>query len=155
MASTFSAVFPPSPTFTDKNLQDLTGKVFIVTGAASGVGHELAKMLLVAGGTVYIAARSLARCQNAINILQEQVTKGVAKGRLKPMILDLSDLSTVRPAVDDFLEHETRLDVLVNNAGVMNTPLGSKGKQVYQMCPTCIYKPWLTGAHRRATISKW
>jgi NAD(P)-dependent dehydrogenase (short-subunit alcohol dehydrogenase family) len=132
MVSIFSAVFPPSPTFTDKNLQDLTSKVFIITGAASGVGYELAKMLFIAGGTVYIAARSLARCQSAIDAMQEQAAGKVARGKLKYMVIDLSDLSTVKSAVDDFLKNETRLDVLVNNAGVMNTPLGSKGKQVYQ-----------------------
>jgi len=131
MPSTFSALFPPAPSFTDKDLPSLAGKVFIITGAASGVGFELAKMLYSAGGTVYIAARSVSRCEGAIEKITVQTTSGKkAAGKLKPMILDLADLSTVKTAVDEFLRQETRLDVLVNNAGVMNPPMVSTGKQV-------------------------
>lgn len=47
------------------------------------------------------------------------------------MLLDLSDLSSIRPAVDKFLAREQRLHVLFHNAGVMNTPVDSKSAQVY------------------------
>lgn len=130
MASSFSAMFPPAPSFTEKDLQSLPGKVVIITGAASGVGFELAKMLYVAGGSVYVTARSVSRCESAIEKIKAQTSGKKAEGVLKPMILDLADLSTVKAAVDEFLRQETRLDVLVNNAGVMNTPVGAKGKQV-------------------------
>ena len=132
MTSTLSAFFPPSPSFTDKNLPNLDGKVYIITGAASGVGYELAKMLYLAGGTVYISARSTSRCDGAIKEIQNKTQKLKTNGKLKPLALDLSDLSTIKPAVEQFLKQEIRLDVLVNNAGVMNTPLGSKGAQVCQ-----------------------
>jgi NAD(P)-dependent dehydrogenase (short-subunit alcohol dehydrogenase family) len=46
------------------------------------------------------------------------------------MVLDLSDLATVKPAVEEFLKQETRLDVLFNNAAVMMPPRGSTDKQV-------------------------
>ena len=132
-----SAVFPPAPTFTDANLPSLTGKVYIITGAASGVGFELAKILYLKGGTVYIAARSAARCSGAIKQILEQTSnsgsskkeKEYAKGKLESMVVDLSDLTTVKPAVEQFLKSETRLDVLVHNAGVMTPPAGSKTKQ--------------------------
>jgi NAD(P)-dependent dehydrogenase (short-subunit alcohol dehydrogenase family) len=130
MVSFFSAIFPPVPSFTEKDLPFLTGKVFIITGAASGVGFELSKMLYVAGGSVYVTARSVQRCEGAIEKIKAQTSGREAKGILKPMVLDLADLSTVKAAVEEFLRQETRLDVLVNNAGVMNTPVGSKGKQV-------------------------
>lgn len=130
MTSLFSAIFPPAPSFTEKDLLSLTGKVFIITGAASGVGFELAKMLYVAGGCVYVTARSVSRCEDAIEKIKAQTSGKNTEGILKSMILDLADISTVKPAVDEFLRQETRLDVLVNNAGVMNTPVGSKGKQV-------------------------
>ncbi|TVY81347.1 putative oxidoreductase [Lachnellula suecica] len=125
--SKLSAIFPPAPTFTDKHLPSLAGKVYIVTGAASGVGYQLAKILYKAGGTVYIAARSASRCSGAIIKLQNEVTEKSA-GNLESMIIDLSDLRTVKPAVEAFLAKETRLDVLVHNAAVMTPPAGSKDK---------------------------
>lgn len=130
MVSLFSAMFPPAPSFKEKDLPDLTGKVFIITGAASGVGFELAKMLYVAGGTVYIAARSASRCEGAIEKIETQSNGKKAEAKLKSMTINLADLSTVKAAVDEFLRQETRLDVLVHNAAVMNAPEGSKGKQV-------------------------
>jgi retinol dehydrogenase-12 len=126
--STLSSLFPPSPPFTAKDLPSLTGKVYIITGAASGVGFELAKILYTAGGTVYIAARSTARCDGAIEKIKSQV-RGDGKrkmGKLESMVIDLADLRTVRPAVDSFLRKEVRLDVLVHNAGVMLAPKGSQ-----------------------------
>jgi len=46
------------------------------------------------------------------------------------MVIDLSDLSSIKPAVETFLAEENRLDILVNNAGVMTPPEGSKTKTV-------------------------
>lgn len=127
--SNFSATFPPVPTFTDKNLPSLSGRVYIVTGAASGVGFELAKILYAAGGTVYIAARSTSRCQGAIEKIEKQGKSG-SGGKLESMVVDLADLVTVKPAAQGFLEREKRLDVLFHNAGVMTPPSGSKDKLV-------------------------
>jgi retinol dehydrogenase-12 len=130
MPSLFAAIFPPPPTFTDRDLPSLEGKVYIITGAAAGVGFELAKMLYVAGGTVYIAARSTSRCEGAIERIKVQTSGGASAGKLKSMVIDLADLTTIKGAVDEFLHQETRLDVLVNNAAVMLPPVGSQGKQV-------------------------
>jgi retinol dehydrogenase-12 len=134
--SKLSAVFPPAPTFTDANLPSQKGRVIIITGAASGVGFELAKILYLAGGTVYIAARSTSRCEGAIFKILEQTGhsgkggNGKGKGKLESMVVDLADLGAVKPAVESFLEREERLDVLIHNAGVMTPPAGSKDKLV-------------------------
>ncbi|KAH6705287.1 putative short-chain dehydrogenase [Leptodontidium sp. 2 PMI_412] len=133
MPSTFSAMFPPAPTFTEKDLPSLTGKVYIVTGAASGVGFELAKILYLAGGTVYIAARSTTRCEGAIDKIKTQTSDVKSSGKLESMVVDLADLRTVKGAVDGFLRRETRLDVLVHNAGVMTPPSGSKDKHGHDL----------------------
>ena len=130
MTSLFSAIFPPAPSFTDKDLPSLAGKVFIVTGAASGLGFELAKILYVAGGIVYIAARSASRCEGAIEKIKAQTNGRKSEGKLKIMVIDLADLATVKSAADEFLRQETRLDVLINNAGVMIPPAGSQDRQV-------------------------
>lgn len=128
MPSKLSTLFPPAPTFTEDHLPSLTGKVYIVTGAASGVGFELAKMLYAAGGTVYIAARSVARCAGAIEKLKTQVqaANGKTLGRLESLVIDLADLRTVKAPIEEFLRKEERLDVLVHNAAVMTPPAGSK-----------------------------
>ena len=145
MPSTFSQAFPPAPTFTEKNVGSLNGKVrtrfrsmkarietttqvFIVSGSTSGVGYELSKLLHGQGGDVYIAARSSKKVNRAIEDIASSAP--ASKGRLSPLLLDLSDLSTIKKAVDDFLRKENRLDVLVHNAGLMTPPAGSKSKLV-------------------------
>jgi retinol dehydrogenase-12 len=126
MPSVLSIAFPPAPKFTPANLPSLAGKVFIVTGAASGVGFELAKIIYAAGGVVYIAARSAARCQEAIT----KIPKQQGPGRLESLVVDLADLRTIKGACEEFLAKEQRLDVLVHNAGVMTPPSGSVDAQV-------------------------
>jgi retinol dehydrogenase 12 len=128
MVGLINAIFPPCPPFTEKDLGDQSGKVFIITGAASGVGYELAKLLYAKGGAVYIAARSAKRATDAIEKLKAQVPE--SSGRLVAMVLDLADLTTIKPAVEAFLKQESRLDTLVHNAGVMMPPPKSKTKLV-------------------------
>lgn len=137
MYSAWNAFFPPPPVFTDKDLPSLEGKVYIVTGAATGIGLELSKLIYLAGGTIYVACRSTSRCADAITAIKEQTknvqAKGVrpkSKGRLESMVIDFSDLATVKPAVEAFMGKENRLDVLVQNAGVMNTPESARNVQV-------------------------
>jgi retinol dehydrogenase-12 len=133
--STLSQFIPPwPPKFTDKDLPSLAGKVYIVTGAASGIGYELTKILYLKGATVYIAARSQAWCDGAVEQLLSE-TKSICGGEkthgtLGTMVVDLSDFRTIRPGVESFLKKESRLDVLYHNAAVMSVPLGPKDKQV-------------------------
>jgi retinol dehydrogenase-12 len=132
--SIFSTLFPPSPTFKPASLPSQLNRVTIITGAASGVGFELAKILYSCDATVYVCARSLKRCNEAIEKIKSE-TKGPKltsemKGKLEAMVVDLADLRTVKPAVEAFLAKESRLDVLVHNAGVMTPPKGSKDVHV-------------------------
>jgi hypothetical protein len=132
MPAILSQMFPPAPTFLPKDVPSLVGKVYIVTGAASGVGFELAKILYYAGGTVYIGARSTARCSGAIEKIrssasaEKQIEGRKTEGQLGSMVVDLADLSTVKGAAEQFLQREGRLDGLIHNAGVMTPPAGSK-----------------------------
>ncbi|KAL9031274.1 MAG: hypothetical protein Q9196_000681 [Gyalolechia fulgens] len=126
MPSSFSQAFPPAPTFTEKDVGNLEGKVFLVTGAASGVGFELARLLFSRGATVYIAARSKEKVDHAIKAISQTTS---SRAQLHPLLLDLADFSTIKTAVDRFLTKETRLDVLVHNAGLMTPPAGSKNKE--------------------------
>jgi len=56
--STYSQLFPPNPTFTENHLLDLSSKVYLITGATSGIGLALAKTLYTLHATVYIGART-------------------------------------------------------------------------------------------------
>lgn len=95
-----------------------------MTGASSGVGLEHAKLLYGRNATVYIGARSISRCNEGIVAVQKAYPG--SSGAVLPMVLDLADLRTIKPAVEGFLEREKRLDVLQHNAGVMRPPEGSK-----------------------------
>ncbi|PTB39322.1 uncharacterized protein TrAFT101_007882 [Trichoderma asperellum] len=112
--------FPPKPTFTENNLGDLSGKVVVVTGGYSGVGYQLSKILYAKNAVVYIAGRREDAGQDAIKSIKEAYPD--SKGRLEFLLLDLADLSTIKASANAFLEKETRLDVLFNNAGIMRLP---------------------------------
>ncbi|KAL2060797.1 hypothetical protein VTL71DRAFT_8849 [Oculimacula yallundae] len=131
MGNTISQMFPPTAQFTEANIPDQTGKVFIVTGSSSGVGKELAQILYSHNAKVYVAARSSEKASKAIESIK--TTFPNSKGALEYLHLDLDDLSTIKASADEFLSKEQRLDVLWNNAGVMIPPQGSKTKQGYEL----------------------
>jgi retinol dehydrogenase-12 len=131
MGNYASQMFPPAAAFTEGSLPDLRGKVYIVTGASAGVGRELARLLYSRNGTVYVAARSSERAHAAIQWAKDAHPS--SSGALHFLRLELGDLSTIRPSVDEFLGRETRLDVLFNNAGVMVPPQGSTTKQGFEL----------------------
>jgi retinol dehydrogenase-12 len=131
MGNTYSQMFPPAAVFTEASTGDLTGKVYIVTGASAGVGRELARLLYSRNGTVYIAARSSERAAAAISWIQAEQPK--SQGALHFLELELGDLTTIKASAEAFLARESRLDVLFNNAGVMVPPQGSTTAQGYEM----------------------
>lgn len=95
-----------------------SGKIAIVTGANSGIGYETALELGRAGAHVIVACRDAARGQAALAQLQAAAPR--ASFALEQ--LDLADLSSVRAFAQRFLATGQKLDVLVNNAGVMALP---------------------------------
>lgn len=136
MGSQWSQFFPPQPHFT--NVPSLQGKVFIVTGGASGIGYELSKTLYNKSARVYIAGRSKAKAQDAINEIQK--TCPGSTGTLRFLQLELDDLESIKAAADSFKSEESKLHVLWNNAGVSRPPLGSLSKQgiELQMATNCL-----------------
>ncbi|TVY81604.1 putative oxidoreductase [Lachnellula suecica] len=140
MGVTWSQFFPPSPTLTKRNLPRQDGKVFIVTGGASGIGYELCTILYQAGGKVYLAGRSEANAQAAISAIKAIPTSTPASGSLTFLPISLDDFSTIKPFVTAFTAAESRLDVLFNNAGVSNPPPGSLGAQgqELQLATNCL-----------------
>lgn len=121
----------PEPTLTEKNLPSQKDRVHIVTGGYAGVGKELAGILYGKDATVHIAGRNETKAQNAISFIKEQHPS--SSGQLHFLLVDFSDLTTIKPAVQEFLSKESRLDVLVNNAGVMVPPKGSQTTQGHDL----------------------
>ncbi|KAK2616357.1 short-chain alcohol dehydrogenase [Conoideocrella luteorostrata] len=121
----------PRPSITEKNLPDQIGKVHIITGGYAGVGKELTDILYQHNATVYVAGRNRDKATTAIDAIRANYP--TSQGRLEFLSIDLSDLTTIAPAVQQFTAKEKRLDVLVNNAGVMMPFGGSQGKQGHEL----------------------
>ncbi|RYP16393.1 hypothetical protein DL765_005173 [Monosporascus sp. GIB2] len=130
VSSIFTQCFPPKPGFKEDSLPDLNGKVYIVTGASSGIGKELAHTLYANNATVYVAARSEEKAARAIKAIKEV---NHSLGRLELLHLDLTDLRSVKRSAQEFMNRERKLHVLFNNAGVMNPPKGSKTAQGFEL----------------------
>lgn len=90
-------------------------KVTLITGANAGIGKETARGMAERGFTVVMAARSLDKGQAALDEVREKVPGA----KLELLQLDLASLASVRQAAATFLERHDRLDVLINNAGLI------------------------------------
>lgn len=113
----------------DKHIPDLSSKVIIVTGANSGTGKasviELAKHN---PKRLYLGARSQAKYDAAM----EDVRKVAPTAQVDFLQLDLASFASVKTAVDEVLASNERLDVLINNAGIMGAPPG-KTQEGYEV----------------------
>lgn len=101
--------------WTTGDIEDQTGRVAIVTGANSGIGFEAAKALALKGATVVVASRSRTRGDQAVAAMREAAPNAA----VELMLLDLANLGSVRDFVAAFVDRFDRLDLLLNNAGVM------------------------------------
>ena len=99
------------------DVPDQTGRRFVVTGANSGLGLEAAKRLAGAGASVVMAVRDTGKGETA----RRGILSVHPDADLEVRALDLADLSSVRAFADGIVA-DGRLDVLVNNAGVMAPP---------------------------------
>lgn len=104
--------------WTTDNIPDLSGKIIIVTGGNSGLGYESVKSFAKKGAEVILASRSLTKGENA----RAEIEKLGISGKIIVMQLDLMDLESVKRFAVDYQEKYKRLDVLLNNAGIMTTP---------------------------------
>lgn len=93
-------------------------RVVIVTGANSGMGLETSSNLLRYGATVVVVCRALSKAQSTANELEALGLPGKAV----PMEMELGSLDSVRKFCEEFKSRFDKLHVLVQNAGIMNTP---------------------------------
>ncbi|MFC7548734.1 oxidoreductase [Plantactinospora sp. GCM10030261] len=105
-------------------MPDLTGRTFVVTGATSGLGLATTRALAHHGARVVLAVRDREKGRRA--------AAEIAAANLEVRRLDLADLDSVREFADRMRSDHRRLDVLINNAGVMAPPrtLSPQGHEV-------------------------
>jgi NAD(P)-dependent dehydrogenase (short-subunit alcohol dehydrogenase family) len=92
--------------------------VFIVTGANAGLGFEASKEVARKGAKVIMACRSMDRAQVALT----QISKEIPDASVEVMQLNLASLKSIHQFADKFKAKYDRLDVLLNNAGIMFLP---------------------------------
>lgn len=104
--------------FTDKDVGDQQGKCVLITGANTGLGYRAAHLLAERGARILLACRDQGRAEAAMAAIRQTVPQA----DLMALPLDQADLDSVRRAAD-LAAKEPRIDVLLNNAGVMMPPL--------------------------------
>ena len=103
--------------FTEKDVPDQSGKVAVVTGANTGLGFHVARVLAEQGAKVFLGCRSKNKAEDAV----KRIRNGAPKADVHVLPLDLGDLSSVQAAAATLLL-EPRIDLLINNAGIMMPP---------------------------------
>ncbi|XP_022107531.1 retinol dehydrogenase 13-like isoform X2 [Acanthaster planci] len=96
----------------------LNGKTVLITGANTGIGKETARDLARRGARVILACRDLAKAQAALAEIREDT----GNRNLTVVKLDLASLASVRECAEKIKAEESRLDILINNAGIMMCP---------------------------------
>ena len=104
----------------EHDIPDQTGRIAVITGANSGIGLEAARALAGKGATVVMACRNAAKAEAAM----DDIRRDVPAARLVFHALDLSSQKQVRASAAALKEHFPRIDLLINNAGVMWLPEG-------------------------------
>ena len=102
------------------NAFDLTGRVALVTGAASGIGRASAERMAEAGATVVCADQDV----DGATVTAGQITG--AGGQADSVSLDVTDAEEVEAVVQGAVERHGRLDVMANVAGIIHTLDGAR-----------------------------
>jgi len=100
------------------DLVDQSDRTVVITGGNSGIGFEAAKALADKGARVIIACRDA----NKARVACEQITSGNSAASVEAVTLDLASLQSVRACAEEISGRCERLEVLINNAGVMAIP---------------------------------
>ncbi|MFD8967411.1 oxidoreductase [Streptomyces sp. NPDC059568] len=162
----------PTP-WTLEDLPPQTGRTVIVTGAGSGIGLEATRALASAGAHVVMAVRNVERTREIAASVTDSLadslagrTVGRTVGSIEALPLDLADLASVRRFAASW---DRPVDILINNAGVANVPLGrtADGFETHfgtnhlgHFALTCLLLPRITdrvvtvasNAHKKATL---
>jgi len=115
--------------WTAADVPDQSGRVAIVTGANSGLGYDTAAVLAGKGAHVVLAVRNLDKGAEAV----DRIKAADPKADVALQQLDLSSLDSIRTAADALRATHPRIDLLINNAGVMYVPKRETTKDGFEM----------------------
>ncbi len=104
--------------WTTADIPNLTGKIVVITGANSGLGYESSLALAQKGAHVVMACRSPKKAESA----KAEILKHAPNASVELMALDLSSLKSVHAFAEAFKAKHSKLDILINNAGLMAIP---------------------------------
>ena len=104
--------------WTLENMPDLSGKIFVVTGANSGIGYEATKAFAMANAKVIMGCRNLERA----TIAKEKILAEYPHADLDIILLDLMDFDAIASFAKEIKQKYPKVDVLLNNAGIMTVP---------------------------------
>jgi len=107
--------------WTLEKMPNLNGKIIVVTGANSGIGYEATKAFAKANALVIMGCRNLERANEAKN----KIIKEYPEAKLDIILLDLMDFDSIQNFTDSINEKYDKVDILLNNAGIMTVPYGS------------------------------
>lgn len=102
----------------EASLPDLTGQHVVITGGNSGIGLEAAVVFARKGAHTIIACRDPSRAEGALAVIRERAQNA----DVRAMQLDVSELASVARFAEQLTRELPKLDVLVNNAGIMGAP---------------------------------
>ena len=112
-----------------RNIKDQSGKRILITGGNSGIGLEAARVLAAKGAEIILAIRNLRKGQQA----KQEILRATPDASVTLIEIDLSDLTSVNYCVQDLLHEDKAIDVLINNAGVMQFDQRKTSAQGYEL----------------------
>ncbi|CCH43199.1 Retinol dehydrogenase 14 [Wickerhamomyces ciferrii] len=127
---------PSAPGFLPKDYPDLSDKIALITGSSSGIGYETAKALLKQNATVIMVNRNQEKVLDSVAKIKKELVDMDLDSKIYLIQADLSDLTTIKPAVEKFFANNSQFDKLhysIYNAGVMRPPKDSFSKQGYEL----------------------
>jgi NAD(P)-dependent dehydrogenase (short-subunit alcohol dehydrogenase family) len=112
------------PHWTAADMPDQTGRIAVITGASNGIGHQVARVLANRGARLVLACRDVRRGRAAADRIGALSGAGSGPAGVSADVveLDLSSLGSVRTAAATIRARYPRIDLLINNAGVMEVP---------------------------------
>lgn len=137
---------------------DLTRKTVLVTGASTGLGEETSRALASKGARVILAARDVEKLKAAA----ARISESTGNNQLSILECDLGNFASIRRAAAEALEMAPKLDLLINNAGVMACPLDrtSEGHEMQfgtnhigHFLFTCLLIPALEAARNARVVN--